>query len=282
MGSHIARYPNAHRKLFARLRQSFDSVHKIPEALPILFFGDIFSNHLVCATVGLNPSWREYLSKAGRLLTGPNRRLHTLHSLGAPDRAGLTDVQCLDAISLMQSYFVKGRPYGWFGRLSELVGAAGFSYHKGTAVHLDLVQEAVRVKYTDPNGQAKYGGWSQWIEQNRPEVCSQLSLDLAFLRWQLESFPVSVVLCDGGTACRAVAGQLGVVPDHLGTMAVGRNLNRQLHWQGCNAVLNSRPVGLIGWSRPLWRAGLTSDQHRALEEHVRSWLEANSLTRQGS
>jgi hypothetical protein len=45
-----------------------------------VFFGDLFRADV--ATVGLNPSDQEYLSKAGEMLAGRAQRFATLASLG--------------------------------------------------------------------------------------------------------------------------------------------------------------------------------------------------------
>ncbi len=72
--------------------------------LPVLFFGDLFEAEV--ATVGLNPSDHEYLSKDGAVLTGARQRFATLDSLGASDRASLTDAQSNEAIAWMRDYYV--------------------------------------------------------------------------------------------------------------------------------------------------------------------------------
>ncbi len=70
-------------RLYERLRRppSPSSVHG---SLPVLAFGDLFKAGI--ATVGLNPSRREFLDNHGRELDGPKRRFETLGSLGARDR----------------------------------------------------------------------------------------------------------------------------------------------------------------------------------------------------
>ena len=73
-------------RLYARLRRS-PSRSTVRGALPVLFFGDIFTARV--ATVGLNPSDQEYLDSHGTELDGVKRRFETLASLGAGDRASL-------------------------------------------------------------------------------------------------------------------------------------------------------------------------------------------------
>src|SRR6266699_3693586 len=52
----------------------------IPWGAPVPCFGDL--TRATVATLGLNPSNREFVDDAGRELDGPHRRLHTLKSLG--------------------------------------------------------------------------------------------------------------------------------------------------------------------------------------------------------
>jgi hypothetical protein len=126
----------------ARLRRP-PSRHAVPGSLPVLFFGDVFTARV--ATVGLNPSDREYVSsRTGQLLTGMEQRFATLASLGAADRASVTDSQCDAALGWMRVYFRPGRPayWRWFRGLERVLQGLGTSLSEGGATHLDLVQEA--------------------------------------------------------------------------------------------------------------------------------------------
>lgn len=88
--------------LYSRLRRPL-SPSTVPGTLPVLFFGDLLSAEV--ASVGLNPSEQEYLSKDGTVLAGPAQRFATLGSLGADDRASLTDDQCAEAVEWMRDYY---------------------------------------------------------------------------------------------------------------------------------------------------------------------------------
>src|SRR5207253_3443559 len=129
------------------------------------------------ATVGLNPSPQEFLDRAGVELNGPKRRLETLASLGVPDRQSLTDVQCDRAIATMRDYFLPGKPVcSWFRAPERVVAGLGFSYARGDAVHLNIVQET-----TTPV-------WSPLLQQAPEAVQALLAADLPFLLWQIEAF----------------------------------------------------------------------------------------------
>src|SRR4051794_11404776 len=96
-----------HQRLNERLRQP-PTAHTVADSLPVLFFGDLFASEV--ATVGLNPSDQEYLTKAGKPLEGPAQRFVTLGSVGATARASLTDEQCAEAIEWMRAYYDPGKP----------------------------------------------------------------------------------------------------------------------------------------------------------------------------
>jgi hypothetical protein len=52
---------------------------------PVVAFGD--PRNASVATLGINPSWHEFLAEDGSLLSGSKRRLATLTSLNAKDTA---------------------------------------------------------------------------------------------------------------------------------------------------------------------------------------------------
>lgn len=116
---------------------------------PVPSFGDL-SRSLV-ATVGLNPSNREFVDEEGNELVGAGRRFHTLNSLGLESWAD-ADVRHLHLIlDSCQSYFA-GNPYDvWFKKLDYLVRATGTSFYSldRAACHLDLIPYATAKKWTD-------------------------------------------------------------------------------------------------------------------------------------
>ena len=216
--------------LFARLRQPL-SPATVRGTLPVLFFGDLLEAEV--ATVGLNPSDREYLSKGGLMLAGAAQRFATLDSVGATDRASLTDSQCEEAIAWMRDYYAPGKPvYGWFNALTRVVDGFGASFRERTATHLDLVQES-----TSP----------VWGDLSKAEKTALLEEDLPFLEWELRAFPLRAVICTGKTVSVNVRQRLGV------TVAEEGELARIKWWVGF-ADVEGREVGFAGWNYPLARA----------------------------
>ena len=121
----------------------------IPWGSPIPFFGNPYEAKL--ATVGLNPSNREFVDEEGNELDGTVRRFHTLGSLGLQD---WLDVNC-EQLGMIEdsctSYFQRN-PYNiWFKDLDKLISGTHFSYYTDSprACHLDLVPFATHTKWTE-------------------------------------------------------------------------------------------------------------------------------------
>src|SRR6516164_216438 len=70
---------------------------------PVVAFGD--PRAAIVATLGINPSWREFLSDDGSLLCGPKRRLATLGSLHAESTVSLRPDQIRSAIEEVRGVF---------------------------------------------------------------------------------------------------------------------------------------------------------------------------------
>jgi hypothetical protein len=159
---------------------------------PVVAFGDPVA--ATVATLGINPSSREFLDDSGGLLTGSRRRLATLTSLGVERHEDLNHHHGEIIVEACASYFER-RPYRrWFDPLDRLLrGALGVSYYDRTACHLDLVQWA-----TDPL-------WSRLAAGIRSALLRQ---DAAFLRRQLGQPDLGVVIVNG----RAVMEQVELPP----------------------------------------------------------------------
>jgi hypothetical protein len=237
--------------LHQRLRRS-PSASTVPGTLPVLFFGDLFAAEV--ASVGLNPSDHEYLTKGGAPLTGAAQRFANLASLEAADRAQLTETQCDEAIDWMRAYYDEGKPvYGsWFNSLSRVVEGFGASFPGRSAAHLDLVQES-----TSP----------VWSELPAGEKDSLLREDLPFLEWEIRAYPITAVICTGKTVSVHLRSCFGVEIEEEGTLA-------RIKWWVGRADVDGREVDFAGWNYPLARAtGLGAVGERELGELLAAKLE---------
>ncbi|CAN5301353.1 hypothetical protein BH09GEM1_BH09GEM1_37600 [soil metagenome] len=116
---------------------------------PVPAFGDPTAARV--ATLGLNPSSREFVDKDSVELNGDARRFHTLGSLGLLtwDDA---DVDHLDLILTSCRDYFASNPYDrWFKRLDTVVSGTGASFYDSAspACHLDLIPYATASKWTE-------------------------------------------------------------------------------------------------------------------------------------
>lgn len=116
---------------------------------PVPSFGDLSIAWV--ATVGLNPSNREFVDELGNELQGSSRRFHTLTSLGITTWGDADSRHLRLIIESCHSYFL-GNPYDtWFRRMEQIVSGANASFYdpSSTACHLDLIPYATTRKWTE-------------------------------------------------------------------------------------------------------------------------------------
>ncbi|MBS1853315.1 MAG: hypothetical protein JST79_20640 [Acidobacteria bacterium] len=121
----------------------------IPWGCPVPSFGDLANSRV--ATLGLNPSNREFIGELGEELEGDARRFHTLNSLGISSWSE-ADARHLQLIlDSCRTYFA-GNPYDkWFRKLDQVVSGTNTSFYDSScsACHLDLIPYATIRKWTD-------------------------------------------------------------------------------------------------------------------------------------
>lgn len=114
---------------------------------PVPFFGDLSTARI--ATVGINPSNREFVDDRGEELRGSNRRLPTLRSLGHDEWADINGQQLVEIVAACRSYF-SINPYDrWFRVLENVLSETSTSFYGNEpgACHVDLVPYATAVKW---------------------------------------------------------------------------------------------------------------------------------------
>ena len=117
-------------------------------AQPVPYFGDLASAQV--ATVGLNPSDREFPEEDGTPIRG-GHRFHTLESLGLESWADAGDDQIRAIAQACDGYFGNNPYRRWFDRLDDVISGVGASYYGGAriaACHLDLVPYATKHKWS--------------------------------------------------------------------------------------------------------------------------------------
>lgn len=118
----------------------------IPWSSPIPVFGQFGDCEI--ATVGLNPSNREFVDEQGNELADSERRFHTLRSLALRQWADV-DYRHLMMIAQSCCRYFEANPYDtWFRALDRVIAGTGASFYSGNACHLDLVPYATGQKWT--------------------------------------------------------------------------------------------------------------------------------------
>ena len=116
---------------------------------PVPSFGDLSCARV--ATVGINPSNREFVDELGDELHGRSRRFHTLQSFGLASWEE-ADARHLQLILESCTKYFRRNPYDrWFKRLDEVISGAGTSFYDpiAGACHLDLIPYATARKWTE-------------------------------------------------------------------------------------------------------------------------------------
>lgn len=235
---------------------------------PVPSFGDLSKSRV--ATLGLNPSSREFLDESGNELEGASRRFHTLTSLGIKSWPQV-DARHLEMIlKTCRSYFL-GNPYNrWFKRLNEVVVGANASYYDAAsrACHLDLIPYATARK------------WTELTAQQRSSLVTLSQDTLALL---LRDSPIRILILNGRSVVERFQEMSGVRLE--GQQMIGCSLPRQskpdvvgFGYKGVVDTVSGIALGhevmVLGFNHNLQSSfGVTNEVVRA----IRDWI-SNALT----
>ena len=177
-------------ELISTLNELDQFINEIVEwGAPIPFFGNISPAKV--ATVGINPSIREYKDFSNQELTGTYRRLETLNSLGLKSWLD-ADHNHLNRIRISCETYFNNKPYNrWFGKLNQIISNTGFSYYDNDhpACHLDLVPFAT------------YRRWSMLNKSIQIKLMDIFSSSIAaFIR----SSSIETIIVNGRTVIEAI------------------------------------------------------------------------------
>jgi hypothetical protein len=199
----------------------------IPASTPVVSFGNAHTARV--ATLGLNPSKREFMNADGVWLKGVARRLATLDSLGINSLETADDKDVEKIVADCYGYFHRNPYMSWFGPLEKILNqATDTSYMDGSACHLDLVQWA-----TDP----------VWQKLGKDTRLQLLHYDREFLLKQLLQEHIGVVLLNGRSVINQV-GDMGVL--------FAQKFDIPLHKTTTEVVIGSSMNTLfVGWSANL-------------------------------
>ena len=173
--------------LIDRLDTDLRETEVIYRSSPVLSFGDFEKSRV--ATIGINPSYREFLDAEGDELQGQERRLHTLTSLGI-DSWDKADFRHLALIAETGRSYFDSNPYSaWFNRLEYVMAGLNASYYgsPGTACHIDLVPFATARR------------WSE-IPSHRQSYLLDVAKDI--IGTILRDSPIRTLVLNGSTVVR--------------------------------------------------------------------------------
>jgi len=236
-----------HTTVVERIRRPIpQGLSVLPGSLPIVSFGD--PEVASVATLSLNPSWIEFERPRGGWLHGSERRVASLISVGVTDPRELDDDQVARVVRESNGYFNGPNWYkAWFHWLETMLSRSGAgSYLNGSACHLDLVQWATKPAQAglDP------AVWDRLVAD-----------DHEFLRWQLQTSGVSVVLMNGASVVRWVE-QAGLLA------AADRDRLRFQTKAGPREMAVYRGVAdgvlFLGWNTPLANAISTDGREKLI------------------
>lgn len=240
----------------------------IPWSSPVPAFGDFRKSKL--ATLGINPSNREFTCVANRELEGPSRRFPTLRSLGLERWAAAGPREQEAIITSCLAYF-SGTPYNaWFGKLDSIIKGTGYSFYRteAPACHLDLVPWATSKK------------WSYLDPANRRRLLMQ---GAPFLAEIINSSSIRVIVLNGRTV---VNGLLGIA-EHEGQFQrikewqLPRNSTSGVMGYAFEGVLYS--IGGVALKNRIYYFGYNHNLQssfgvtRAVQASIGNWIERKTI-----
>jgi len=246
---------------------ALDGTSVIKWGAPVPSFGDLSAS--VVATVGLNPSNREFVDDTGQELCDTNRRFHTLTSLGLDtwSKADTRHVQLI--LHSCRAYF-RHNPYDrWFKKLDQILCGTAFSFYADLypACHLDLVPYATTAK---------------WMDLDHRERTALLNCTADALGLLLRDSPVRVVILNGKTVVQQFQYVAGAVLDQKDMPGwslpreSGRNVNGLAYVGTIDQLADvrlNRDILVLGYNHNIQSSfGVTTGVIRA----IRDWVATQS------
>lgn len=166
------------------LDKPFEDTNIIPWSTPVISFGNIRESQI--ATLGINPSNREFVDLDGKELINIERRFHTLGSLGITNWTDVRSKHLEQINNYCEDYFIRNPYDGWFKRLDYLISGTSKSYYfpSQEACHLDLVPWATSSK------------WSE-LKLRQQKILLDTSID--FLGSIIKKSKIKVIVLNGQT-----------------------------------------------------------------------------------
>ncbi len=218
------------------------------QAIPVPWFGSVESAQV--ATVGLNPSWTEFVTKE-LVWRKPVERLPVVMDVAAEKRGEITFAQGQQIAEARRKYFTTNerKPHPWFKVLQGVMSAARMKcdYATGTAVHLDLVACATWREWGKLDGEAK----NTLINRCFPkftDTMKQLPLEARLLLDGRTVFETVMTRCAGVVESTKVVGENPGLEVWRGKLSPAFGSREFLAWSNpVNRQQNQQP--LVAWLR---------------------------------
>ena len=235
----------------------------IPWSSPIPAFGN--PPRSVVATLGLNPSNKEFVGDDGTELEGHTRRFQTLKSLGLSRWIDAEERHVEQIGESCLTYFERNPYDRWFGKLDRLIAETRVSYYgaKAGACHLDLIPFATSCKWTELNAR----------QRNRLLAAAGNTLGCV-----LRDSPIKVLILNGRGVVegfKAVSGAR-LVAQRMTPWDLGRAGRPSVPGLAYSGVVSE--VAGVGLGRPLMVLGFNHNLQssfgvsREVADRMRAWI----------
>ena len=234
---------------------------------PVPSFGDLATSKV--ATLGLNPSNREFVDETGKELDGRARRFHTLQSLGIRSWEDADASHLRLILNSCRNYFLCNPYDRWFKRLDEVVSGTETSFYgdSNRACHLDLIP---------------YATFHKWTDLTRVQRITLLSSAGDVLALLLRDSPVRVLLLNGASVVEHFERLTGLHLERREMRDWSLRRRGTMHVQGiayqgvlrhlCGVSL-SREVLVLGYNHNIQSSfGVTTEVVKA----IRGWVSTQS------
>ena len=227
-----------------------------PGSTPVVAFGDPIKARV--ATLGINPSSREFLDAKGKLLSGKNRRLADFESLGIKKHTELTKSHAEKVLQDSNNYFQNDQTiYKWFEPLENYVlGSVGASFRDYSATHLDLVQWS-----TAPV-------WGAIKDKSARELL--IRDDIRFLGELLRASQYELLFLNGSTVVNTMLKFGFVEIEQRGFTPLGNTGKKSALWSG---TVRGTSTKCLGWNLNLQHYQTTESNRENLQVWIRRQVE---------
>jgi len=237
-------------------------------ASPVIAFGDYKRSHI--ATVGLNPSNREFVDSKGLELIGYQKRFPTLSSLKLDSWTSL-DASGFDLIEKSWSEYFQVNPYvGWFKDMDLIISGTNNSFFDiaSKACHLDLIPFATHKK---------------WAHLTKDQQKKLLKISAGILKDVLINSDIKVMVLNG----RSVVDNFQKMMDvrlnvhEVSEWSLKRNGDKRVKGIAYYGTLNNiqnialgREIKILGYNHNLQSSfGITNELRTSIKDWVKRQID---------